>query len=623
MSSTPKKKDKKRLSFFQTVKMGVGPMRKLLPYLKPYRGRFSLGLACGGLFGAMNGVMALVMKHVMAIVPGGSVTMPTVLQHNAQAVSRTDGPHINSVIWLCAAIPIVMIVRSLFSYFNAILLAQVGLKVISDIRDHLFQHVMRQSLDFFHKNKSGDLISRVYNDPRMAQMALGTVSADLVTQPIAILSSVAVLIYLDWKFALISLCVFPVCLLPVLYFGKRVKRQGGSEEDSASGMMVILQESFAGIRVIKSLAREVYQRTLFRDMNLLQVQQSIGIQKAIQAVGPLVEIVSAIGAGVTIFYVWYSGINAATFIAMLLCLFTLYDPVKKLSMIHMIIQRSLGGMTRIFQILEEEATVADRPSAVEIKESQGVICFENVTFAYRKDRKAVKNLSFEFESGKYYALVGASGAGKSTILSLILRFYDPAKGKISLDGRDLRDITQTSLREQIGIVTQDTFLFHDSIMNNIRYGRLEATDDEVIAAAKLAYAHNFILEQSKGYNTVIGDKGCNISGGQQQRLAIARALLKNAPILLLDEATSALDSESEQMIQAALELLVQGRTVIAIAHRLSTILKADKILVMEDGHLVEVGSHQELLAESTVYRRLYNIQYNQGAEQPVELAMVD
>ncbi|HEY5751520.1 MAG TPA: ABC transporter ATP-binding protein [Chthoniobacterales bacterium] len=619
MSSTSKTKNKKRPGFLKTIKQGVGPMRKLLPYLRPYRRRFILGLALGGAFGATSGLLALVLQQVLALVPGGTASRTAILKH----VSETNGPRIDSVIWLCAAIPLVMIVRSLFSYFNGVLLSQVGLKVISDIREHLFRHVMRQSLDYFHKNKSGDLISRVYNDPRMAQMALSTVSADLVTQPIAILSSVGVLIYLDWKFAIISLCVFPICLLPVIYFGKRVKKSGGNEEDSASGMMVILQESFAGIRVIKALAREVYQRKLFRETNLQQVRQSIGIQKTIQAVSPLVEVVAALGAGVTIFYVWFEGISAATFMAMLTCLFTLYDPVKKLSMIHMVIQRSLGGMTRIFQMLEEEPTVSDKPDAVAVTECRGAIRFENVSFAYRKDKKAVKNLSFEFEAGKYYALVGASGAGKSTILSLILRFYDPAKGRITLDGRDLRDVTQASLREHIGVVTQDTFLFHDTILNNIRYGRLDATDEEVTAAAKLAYANNFILEQAKGYDTVVGDKGCNISGGQQQRLAIARALLKNAPILLLDEATSALDSESEQMIQAALERLVQGRTVIAIAHRLSTILKADKILVMENGELVEVGSHQELLSESTVYRRLYNIQFNQAGEQPAELAMVD
>jgi len=513
-----------------------------------------------------------------------------------------------------------MILRGALSYFASYFMAWVSLRVLTDLRDDVYQHIMKQGLDFFHKKKSGDLMSRVYNDPRMAQMALSTVSSDLVTQPISIVVAVSVLAYLDWKFTLISLCLFPLCLLPVMYYGRKVRKGGGNEEDSASGMMVLLQESFAGIRVIKSLAREKYQVEQFAASNLNQFRQSLKVRQSVEAVGPIVEGVSAIGAGLTIFYVWYSGISAGTFMAMLAGLFLLYDPMKKLSKIHITMQRTFGATAKIFEILETKPLVVDRPDAEVITLCLGNISFNDVTFSYRADRNAVGDIGFEFEAGKYYALVGASGAGKSTLMALILRFYDPDTGTIQLDGRDIRDITQASLREQIGVVTQETFLFHDTIANNIRYGRFSATDEEVIHAARLAHADEFIVEQPKGYETVIGDKGCMISGGQQQRLAIARALLKNAPILLLDEATSALDSESELMIQSALELLVTGRTVIAIAHRLSTILKADKIIVMDQGRIVEVGSHEELLAESTIYRRLYNIQFRNN-ENPAELAM--
>ncbi len=644
------KPKKPKPTFWQTMRSSAKPIRQLMPYLRPYRGRFILGLLLGAAFGIVSGLLPLVLREVMTVVPGGAgpkkpavaAAPPVVIIKDKHGVPKlssliedlkskafhsydnmkvrdTTGPKIDAVLQLCAAIPFIIILRGLLAYYSSYFMAWVSLRVLSDLRDDVYQHIMKQSLDFFHKNKSGDLISRVFNDPRMAQMALSTISSDLVTQPVAIVMSVSVLMVLDWKFTLISLCLFPLCLLPVIVYGKRIRKGGGNEEDSAAGMMVILQESFAGIRVIKSLAREKHQVQEFARSNLDQFHQSFKIRQSIEAVGPLVEGVSAIGAGLTIYYVWYSGISIATFMAMLTGLFLLYDPMKKLSRIHVTMQRTFGATSKIFEILQSEPLVQDRPNAVAITDAAGNLRFNDVTFSYRKDRFAVSDVSFNFESGKYYALVGESGAGKSTLMSLILRFYEPKKGTIELDGRDIRDITQTSLREQIGVVTQETFLFHDTIANNIRYGRFNATDEEVVQAAKLAHADEFITEQPKGYQTVIGDKGCMISGGQQQRLAIARALLKNAPVLLLDEATSALDSESELAIQSALELLASGRTVIAIAHRLSTILKADKILVMKDGRIVEVGTHEELLAESTIYRRLYNIQFRNNED---ELAMV-
>ncbi len=631
-----------KLNFWETLRSSVVPMRQLLPYLKPYRTRFFIGLALGAAFGILSGLLPLVLREVMVLVPHGSEkkvqTAPTAVRAPAAApttwtgrltqpfrakmdaitASRNNhtGPRIDSAIFLCALIPFIMIVRGALAYFSSYFMAWVSLRILSDLRDDVFHHIMRQSLDFFHKNKSGDLISRVYNDPRMAQMALSTITSDLVTQPIAILVSVSVLFYLDWKFALISLCLFPLCLLPVIYYGKKIRNEGSGEEDSASAMMVILQESFAGIRVIKSLARERHQVGEFKVSNVKQFHQSFRTRQSLEAVGPLVEAVSAVAAGLTIFYVWYSGISASTFLAMLAGLFMLYDPVKKLSRIHLTMQRTFGATGKIFEILQQKPAVEDRPDAITLENVNGTLSFEDVTFAYRKDRPAVSNITTHFEAGKYYALVGASGAGKSTLMGLILRFYDPKTGVIRLDGHDIRDLAQNSLREQIGVVTQETFLFHDTIANNIRYGRFEASDEEVIQAAKLAHADAFIVAQPKGYATVIGDKGCNISGGQQQRIAIARALLKNAPILLLDEATSALDSESELMIQSALELLASGKTVIAIAHRLSTILKADKIIVMDQGRIVEEGSHEELLAESVIYRRLYNIQFRNNEAAP-------
>jgi subfamily B ATP-binding cassette protein MsbA len=340
------------------------------------------------------------------------------------------------------------------------------------------------------------------------------------------------------------------------------------------------------------------------------------IVRSTEAVGPLVETIAAIGVALALLYVYAASLPAAKFIALIGGIFLLYDPIKTLSRIHVIMQRSIQSTVGIFQTLDSKPTVQDRPDAQALTVSEGRIDFERVTFRYAGGiSDAVQNLNLRIEPGRSYALVGASGAGKSTILSLILRLYDPTTGVVRIDGRDLRNFTQASLREQIGLVTQETFLFHDTIFKNIQFGRLNATAEEIYAAARTAYAHDFIMAQPKGYDTIIGDKGCLLSGGQQQRLAIARALLKNAPILLLDEATSALDSESEQQIQLALERLAEGRSVIAIAHRLSTILSADQIVVMENGHIKEMGNHAELLEKSGYYRRLYDLQFNRNPEE--------
>src|SRR5205809_5496799 len=378
-----------------------------------------------------------------------------------------------------------------------------------------------------------------------------------------------------------------------------------------------MQETFAGIRVIKSFAREGYQEKEFKRSNQLQFSQMMRMIRSMEAVGPLVEIIAAIGVGMALLYVYMANLSVGRFFGLISGIFILYDPIKTLSRIHIVMQRSIAATTAIFAILDSKPAVEDTPNAMVLSSSEGRIDFENVTFRYaNRATDAISNLTLHIEPGKTHALVGASGAGKSTILSLILRLYDPTSGVVKIDGHDLRSITQKSLRERIGLVTQETFLFHDTISNNIRFGRLDATPDEVHEAARAAYAHDFIMAQPKGYETVIGDKGCLLSGGQQQRLAIARAVLKNAPILLLDDATSSLDSESEQQIQKALAKLAAGRTVIAIAHRLSTVLSADQIIVMDSGRIKEIGTHAELLEKSGYYRRLYDHQFNRVQKDP-------
>jgi subfamily B ATP-binding cassette protein MsbA len=528
------------------------------------------------------------------------------------------GPKIDSIVWICLAIPLVMTVRSLCNYGNAYYMNWVSNKVVTDIRNQLFGKILRHSMDFFNKMRAGFLMSRITNDTRGMQMALTTVSSDLFKQPIAILGGIIVLLLMDWKFTVVTLILFPICLLPIRIYGRRARNAVRNEQEDMGQMVVTMQETFAGIRVIKSFSREEHQEKSFQRSNQLQFSNMMRMIKSMEAVGPLVETIAAAGIGLALLYVYTVNLSAGRFFGLISGIFVLYEPIKTLSRIHVVMQRSLQATTEVFRILDLEPTVKDAPNAIELPFSKGRLDFENVVFRYANTvTDAVKDLNLQIEPGKTYALVGASGAGKSTILSLILRLYDPTSGRVKIDGRDLRTITQKSLRQQIGLVTQETFLFHDTIFKNIQFGRLDATAEEVYEAAHTAFAHDFIMAQPKGYDTVIGDKGCLLSGGQQQRLAIARAVLKNAPILLLDEATSSLDSESEKQIQKALEKLTAGRTVIAIAHRLSTVLSADQIVVMDCGRIKEIGTHSELLEKSGYYRRLYDHQFNRIEDETV------
>jgi subfamily B ATP-binding cassette protein MsbA len=525
------------------------------------------------------------------------------------------GPKINTIILTCLWIPAVMAARSLCAYGNSFYMNWVSNRVVTDIRDELFSKMVRHSMDFFNKMRSGFLMSRITNDTRGMQMAVASVSSDLFKQPISIITGVAVLLYMDWKFTLVTLVLFPACLFPIVYYGRKARKAVQHEQEDMGQMVVTMQETFAGIRVIKSFAREQHQENQFRHSNKLQFENMMRMIMSMEAVGPLVELIAAGGIGLALVYIYAANLSAARFIALNAGIVLLYEPIKTLSRMHVIMQRSIEATTEVFAILDSQPSVQDAPNPVKLRDCTGLIEFDDVTFRYAGGvTDAVSNLDLRIEPGKSYALVGASGAGKSTILSLILRFYDPVTGVVRIDGQDVRTLTQKSLREQIGLVTQETFLFHDTIFKNIQFGRLDATTEEVYAAAETAFAHEFIIAQPQGYETTIGDKGCLLSGGQQQRLAIARALLKNAPILLLDEATSALDSESEKQIQLALETLAHGRTVIAIAHRLSTILSADQIVVMDQGHIKEIGSHRELLEKSGYYRRLYDMQFNRDGE---------
>jgi len=594
-----------KLPFPQLVRAFWNPYLRLLGYMTPYRRQFFMGIAFGVLAGIVSGSLTLVILKA-----GESIGVKVDKSALMPGAVANDGPGIGGVIWISLLIPLVMVLRGLFSYLNVYYLAWVSLRVLRDIRTQLFSHLMSQSLDFFNREKSGKLMSRVMSDTRVTQNALTSISGDIIKDPIAIITQVGVLVAIDWKFSLTTLVLFPLCIVPVVVFGRKVRSAGKAEEKEAAQMSIILQETFAGVRVIKSFAREGYQTDQFAKSSDTQCRNSLRVRRSSDIVQPLIESVAAFGVVLAMIYVYYNDISFIKFAALCGGIFMLYNPVKNLSRIPMLMQKSMVSAENVFALMEMKPSITDKPGARVLERCNGRIELENVSFDYGTDKAAVQNVTLHIEQGKKYALVGASGAGKSTILSLIMRFYDPQHGTVRLDGTDLRDLAQHSLREQVGMVTQETFLFHDTIFENIRYGRLDATKDEVIAAAKSAFAHDFIMAQPDGYETVVGDKGCMLSGGQQQRLAIARALLKDAPVLLLDEATSALDSESERTVQAALERLSEGRTVIAIAHRLSTILKSDCIVVMDHGRIAATGRHEELLVKSDLYRSLYELQFH-------------
>jgi ATP-binding cassette, subfamily B, bacterial MsbA len=605
---------KKKQSLWQTLRAASGPYRRLLGYVKPYKVRFIVGLLLGFAYGGVSSLLPLAISRVTGTIFQGAAPNPTALRSNFHALDT--GPKINSIILICLAIPAIMMLRSLCSYGNTYCMQWVSNKVVTDIRGQLFNKMVRLSMDFFNKMRSGLLMSRITNETRVVQMALTAVSSDIFKQPVLIVGAISVLFLMDWKFTLITLVLFPTCLLPLRIYGSRARKALRGQFEGMGEMVVTMQETFAGIRVIKAFAREAHQEKEFKRSNQMQFSQMMRIIRSMEATGPLVETIAAVGIGMALLYVYAANLSAGRFFGLISGIFLLYDPIKTLSKLQIVMQQSITATTAIFALLDTKPTVQDSPDASKLTSATGRIDFENVTFRYANTvTDAISDLTLHIEPGKSYALVGASGAGKSTILSLILRLYDPTSGAVKIDGRDLRSVTQKSLREQIGLVTQETFLFHDTIFSNIQFGRLDATEEEVHEAARAAYAHDFIMAQPKGYQTVIGDKGCLLSGGQQQRLAIARAVLKNAPILLLDEATSSLDSESEKQIQTALAELATGRTVVAIAHRLSTVLSVDQIVVMDGGRIKETGTHAELLEKSGYYRRLYDHQFNRIPEE--------
>ena len=505
----------------------------------------------------------------------------------------------------------IFLIRGILNFGHSYLSDYVGLRIVQDVRNRLVRHLQYMSLSFFSRHPSGTLISRVSSDVNLLRYALTDALVSLLKDSTSLIVLVVVAFMMDWFLASIAFVVFPASVLPVMRLSRKMKRFAKRGQISTGTLTAYLQESIQGNRIVKAFGMEEYENQRFAKENQRLFRQSLRASRIRGMVAPVMELLAAFGIGGVVWYGGSSVVGGARttgeFMAFMAAMFLMYQPFKSLTRTYTSVHQGLAGAERVFEILDESPGVKDRPEARVAPRFSRVIEFHDVSFAYAAT-PVLKRVNLAIRAGEMAALVGISGAGKSTLADLIPRFYDVGSGRITMDGIDIRDLTLESLRAQIGIVTQHTFLFNDTVRNNIAYGDPKRRIEDVIAAAKAAHAHEFVTAMPKGYDAMVGELGMQLSGGQRQRLAIARALLKNAPILILDEATSSLDSESERLVQDALENLMTTRTTLVIAHRLSTIRKADRIVVLVEGEIAEEGTHEELLSLKGAYSRLHNLQ---------------
>ncbi|MGC2694707.1 MAG: ABC transporter ATP-binding protein [Candidatus Angelobacter sp.] len=599
-------------------------LKRLLAYLRPYWPHFIGSVLLLAVVGLMDAFRILLMGPIIDRVlnpasPGRTLALFNIPGTSHVVYLQDFVPHHfrNPLNVVVVALVGTALIKGLCDYAGTYLVNHAGFGLITDLRNNLYDRLLRRSIAFFSRHATGTLVSTVVNDVEKVQVTLTIALAEFLQQFFTLVFLLGVVIVLGHKLALVLLIFVPFVIVSAGKIGRRVRSTTRKGQDKLADIQNILHESITGNRIVKAFTMEKWEsqrfhtaaRKLFR-ANLRSV--------AVQAISsPLMDIIGA-SAGALLLWVGRTQIKTGAmtpgvFIAFIIAVFRLYDPVRKMAFFNNSFQQAVGASQEIFRFMDEEDEIRNRPKAISLPAFRDRVRFENVSFSYSgvngSEPEILRNVNLETRAGEIVAIVGSSGAGKSTLVHLIPRFFDVTSGAIKLDGHDLRDVTMASLRAQIGIVTQETILFNDTVRNNIAYGRPNVPAEAVIEAARAALAHDFILRLPEGYDTIIGEKGLRLSGGERQRIAIARAILKNAPILILDEATSALDTESEALVQSALQNLMSGRTVFVIAHRLTTVRHADRIVVLEGGHITDSGTHEDLLTRLGTYRKLYELQF--------------
>ena len=567
---------------------------RLLRYVKPYQGYMLLAAITLGLGTLLGLLMPLVIRGVVDTV---------FAQHDLALLNR-----------FAAVLAVIFLVQAFFSFVTRYYMAYVGERVVADLRTQLYRHLVSLSLRFFSDRRTGEVVSRITNDVTSLQAAVTDNLVSLLQQALTLVGGVIFLFWLDWRLTSVILGGIPLVTLTMVYLGRKIRRAALDVQDRLAEASAVVEESIGGIRIVKSFARESYELARFKARVEETFNAAMRRAKIAAVLGPTIGFMAFMSITITLWFGGYEVIRGhltpGGLVAFLIYTLLVAGPIAAFSGLYSQFQAALGATERLFELLDLQPDIADAPGAYPLPTIVGHVHFERVSFEYDSSIPVLHDLCLDVKPGQVVALVGPSGAGKTTVVNLIPRFYDVTTGCISIDGHDIRQVTGLSLRQQIGIVPQETLIFSDTVGENIRYGKLDATQAEIEAAARAANAHEFIVAMAHGYDTRVGERGIKLSGGQRQRLAIARAILKDPRILILDEATSSLDSESEQMVQEALERLMRSRTTFVIAHRLSTIVNANWIVVMDKGRIIEQGRHAELLGRhGGLYRKLHTLQF--------------
>jgi subfamily B ATP-binding cassette protein MsbA len=589
--------------------------RRLLELVKPYWAKLALAMVCMVFVSFLTAAQAFLVKPALDGVFLKTEQIPQsvrniIIQLHLEGLLLKKG--MEMLLILPIAIILLFLFKGIFEYGQAYLMNYVGLRIVADIREKLYNHLQTLSLSFFTQTPTGILISRITNDVNLLQGSVSNAITGLLKDVFTMFGLIGVVFYRDWRLAIIGLVIFPLAIIPIKEFGKRLRKFSRKSQQRMGSITTFLHETIAGNRIVKAFNMEEYEKRRFAEENNRFFRIVLKRVKIRALSHPLMELLGGIAVAIIIWVGGYRVIRGeltpGAFFSFMTALFMLYAPIRDLNKVNLEVQEGLAAAIRVFELLDTTPEVRDEEGAIPLPPISKGIDLKEITFKYGEEA-VLKDISLHAKVGEVIALVGMSGAGKTSLVNLLPRFYDVEKGHIFIDGRDIRKVTIKSLRDHIALVTQQTILFNDTARNNIAYGSLTCSDQEIIEAAKAANAHDFIQRLPQGYETIIGEQGVKLSGGERQRLSIARALLKNAPILILDEATSSLDSDSETEVQKALEQLMKGRTVFVIAHRLSTIRNAHRIIVLSDGQIVEEGTHEELIALQGEYRRLYDLQF--------------